>query len=126
MKPEDLSIEELQKLLAEKILAEPLASEVDKDVVEEAEDGIVIGEDFKIVRKVLKGPRKEPVKAGKNQWKDTGEMSEVETPEVEPTPRTRQAPSKVEKVCHVCGKSFSIHPSLVSGEYIRCNNCTGR
>jgi hypothetical protein len=121
MKPEDLSIEELQKLLAEK-----LAPEASVESNEETEDGVVIGEDFKVVRQGSKGPRKEPVKAGDNQWKDTGELSEVETPDIKLTPRNRKAIAAVERVCHVCGKKFSIHPSLVSGEFIRCNNCTGR
>tara|TARA_R110002110_G_scaffold172215_3_gene374947 strand:+ start:3592 stop:3969 length:378 start_codon:yes stop_codon:yes gene_type:complete len=125
MKPEDLSIEALQKLLAEK-LGDEANDEANEEVTEESEDGIVIGDDFKIVRKGYKGPRKEPVKAGDNQWKDTGEMSEVETPDVNLTPRTRKAMSNVERICHICGKKFSIHPSLVSGEFIRCNNCTGR
>jgi formylmethanofuran dehydrogenase subunit E len=121
MKPEDLSIEELQKLLAKK-----LTPEASKEVNEEAEDGVVIGEDFKVVRKGLKGPRKEPVKAGDNQWKDTGEMSEVKTPDIKLTPRNRKAITNLERVCHVCGKKISIHPSLVSGEFIRCNSCIGR
>lgn len=120
MKPEDLSIEELQKLLAEKM------SSQEEDEEQNTDDDVVIGDDFKIVRKGSRGPRKEPVKARENTWKDTGEMSDIETPAVELTPRNRKPTSKVEKICHVCGKKFSIHPSLVSGEYIRCDKCTGR
>lgn len=70
--------------------------------------------------------RREPVKARRNEWEDTGEFSDITTPEYERTPRRRPAPSKSEVECHVCGKSFKVDQRFVFGEYYRCNRCTGR
>ena len=119
MNPEDLSIEELQKLLAQK------QGEAKKQPQEEQVDEGVVGDDFRVNRKDS-GPRREAVKAGKNTWSDTGEHREIKTPEVDPIPRNRSRAHKVERQCHVCGKTFSVHPSLISGEYMRCDRCIGR
>ena len=70
--------------------------------------------------------RREAVKAGENTWSDTGEHKDVETPDIEPTPRNRKKTQKVEKKCHVCGKIFQVHPRLISGEFWRCDRCIGR
>ena len=119
MNPEDLSIEELQKLLAQK------QGEAKKQPQEEQVDEGVVGDDFRVNRKDS-GPRREAVKAGKNTWSDTGEHKDIETPDVEPTPRNRKRTHNVEKKCHVCGKVFSVHPRLISGEFWRCDRCIGR
>lgn len=119
MNPEDLSIEELQKLLVQK------QDEAKKELEEPQTDDVVVGNDFKVNRKDS-GPRREAVKAGKNTWSDTGEHKDVDTPDVDPIPRTRSRAQKIEKNCHVCGKTFSVHPRLISGEYMRCNKCIGR
>jgi|LakMenE01Jun11ns_1017448.scaffolds.fasta_scaffold9751608_2 hypothetical protein len=86
-----------------------------------------VGEDF-IVKKAESHParRKESVKAKRNQWEDTGEFKDIHTPEVERTPRRREAPRKEDVECHVCGKSFKIDPRFSYGEYYRCNRCTGK
>ena len=70
--------------------------------------------------------RKEPVKARKNEWQDTGEFRDVETPQFDRTPRRRPPHKKVEVECHVCGKTFKEDLKYVHGEYYRCNRCTGR
>ena len=120
MNPEDLSIEELEKLLQKKKSgsAEPEA-EPQKQIPS-------VSEEFTVDRPTNVA-RKKPVKAGENTWSDDGsEFSDVSTPDVELTPRSRPSPKSVEKVCHVCGGKFKIHASLVSGEFLRCNKCTGR
>lgn len=117
MNPEDMSIEELEALLAKK-----------KQKPEEPQEEIKeVGSDFYVsIKNENPDSRKRPVKGGENTWTDTGEHRDIETPEVELTPRNRPAAIKVEKICHVCGKKFMIDPSLVSGEFMRCDTCTGR
>lgn len=89
-----------------------------------------VTEDFKMFRQDGSSSsnqrRKEPVKARKNEWKDTGEFKEVETPQFERTPRRRPPHKRVEVECHVCGKTFKEDPKFVHGEYYRCNRCTGK
>jgi len=70
--------------------------------------------------------RKEPVKARKNQWQDTGEFRDISTPDVERTPRRRDPPRKEDVECHVCGKTFKVDSRYVYGEYYRCNKCGGK
>jgi formylmethanofuran dehydrogenase subunit E len=70
--------------------------------------------------------RKEPVRARKNEWQDTGEFRDVETPQFEKTPRRRQPHKRVEVECHVCGKTFKEDSRFVHGDYYRCNRCTGK
>ena len=118
MNPEDLSIEELQKLLAEKQKSQQ--EEADNNQPEAS-----VGEDFTVSKKPSsrKGG-KTPVVAGENQWSDTGEFKDVSTPEVPRSQRKRNPPKKVELTCHVCGKRFKILSSLVSGKFVRCDSCT--
>ena len=75
---------------------------------------------------IINQKRREPVKARKNEWQDTGEFRDITTPDYEGTPRRRQTPSKSEVECHVCGKSFKVDPRFVYGEFYRCNRCTGK
>lgn len=70
--------------------------------------------------------RKEPVKARKNEWVDTGEFRDIETKYGERTPRNRKPSKKMEVECSVCGRSFQTDPKYVYGEYHRCSRCTGR
>lgn len=71
--------------------------------------------------------RREPVRARKNTWVDTGsEAKDVTTPEVSRTPRNRKPPAKKQVTCHACGKKFKVNASIVYGEYYRCDRCTGR
>ena len=90
-----------------------------------------VNEDFRVVNNTDKQQRKSPVRARKNQWKDSGEDRD---PNFDPTlyekmgkaPRNRGKVKKQNVECSVCGKSFSVNQSLVYGEYFRCNRCTGR
>jgi len=90
-----------------------------------------VTEDFRVVRDNDLEKRKSPVRAKKNQWIDEGEDRD---PDFDPakyermgkTTRNRGRVKKKTIECHVCGRSFQINPSLVHGEYIRCNRCTGR
>lgn len=70
--------------------------------------------------------RKEPVKARKNEWHDTGEFRDIDTPQFDRTPRRRPPHKRIEVECHVCGKTFKEDPKYVHGEYYRCNRCTGK
>lgn len=87
-----------------------------------------VSEDFKVYTRQDNSNvrRKEPVKARKNEWRDTGEFRDVETPQFERTPRKRQPHKRVEVECHVCGKTFKEDPKCVHGDYYRCNRCTGK
>lgn len=67
--------------------------------------------------------RREPVRGRENRWEDTGEFRDIETPEVERTPRRRSAPRKIDVECASCGKSFKVDSRFVYGEYYRCNRC---
>ena len=90
-----------------------------------------VTEDFRVVRDNDLEKRKSPVRAKKNQWIDEGEDRD---PDFDPakyermgkTARNRSRAKKKTIECHICGRSFQINPSLVHGEYIRCNRCTGR
>ena len=71
------------------------------------------------------------VSAKSDEWVDTGEDRDPDfNPEkYERMGKTARNRGKVKKrtiECHVCGRSFQVNPSLVHGEYVRCNRCTGR
>ena len=66
-----------------------------------------------------------PIVARENTWKDTGEARDIKTPEVTKTPRNRQPAKKKEVKCHACGKTFMVNPSVMFGEYYRCDRCCG-
>lgn len=72
--------------------------------------------------------RKEPVRARKNEWKDTGEFRDASSSDYDltPSPRKREAPKKIDVDCHVCGRSFKADQRFVFGEYHRCNRCVGK
>ena len=70
--------------------------------------------------------KRRPVQAGENTWEDTGEHSDVSTPEVKKTPRNRRPPKMKDVSCNSCGKTFKLNSSLVHGEYYRCEACIGR
>lgn len=90
-----------------------------------------VTEDFRVVQNEQLDKRKTPVRAKKNEWVDTGEDRD---PDFNPEKYERMGKAarnrgKVKKrtiECHVCGRSFQVNPSLVHGEYVRCNRCTGR
>jgi|SRR5210317_784270 hypothetical protein len=72
---------------------------------------------------VTQNKRREPVRGRENRWEDTGEFRDIETPEVERTPRRRASPRKIDVECASCGKSFKVDSRFVYGEYYRCNRC---
>ena len=91
-----------------------------------------VNEDFTVTRgDDFLEKRKTPVRARKNKWVDEGEDRD---PDFDPAKfermgkatRSRGKVKKETVECHVCGKTFSINPSLIYGTNIRCNRCTGR
>lgn len=91
-----------------------------------------VNEDFSVTRNEdVLDQRKIPVRAKKNQWSDTGEdrdpdFDPVKFERIGKVARNREKIKKHTVECHVCGRSFQVNPSLVYGEFIRCNRCTGR
>lgn len=82
--------------------------------------------DFTVDPKKSNNRRREPVRARKNEWVDTGEFKDIETEYGEKTPRNRKPPKKVDVECSVCGRSFKADSRYIYGEYHRCNKCVGR
>jgi len=88
-----------------------------------------VNEDFTVTRDINETKRNIPVRAKKNKWVDTGEhqLDEDEfSSSRKRASRTRGKTNKVELECSVCGKNYMEHPSLVYGEYHRCNRCGGK
>lgn len=90
-----------------------------------------VTEDFRVVQNEQLDKRKSAVRAKKNQWVDTGEdrdpnFNAEKYERMGKAARNRSRAKKRTMECHVCGRSFQINPTLVHGEYIRCNRCTGR
>lgn len=139
---ESLSDDQKEKLAQSimKSLNKPAEPEVTADLErEEVQElgrrrpAVVVNEDFTVTRTNDVSTRKQPVRAKKNQWVDTGDDVEHDA-DFDPakfekmgrTARSRPKAQKVEMTCHVCGKSFKTDPKLVYGEFVRCNRCTGR
>ena len=124
------SLSEEQRVALTELLQSNLGEEAEELPTEPAGEQPSVGEDFIIRnRKPNKTKRREPVKAGKNQWKDNGEFKNIETnlPEgFEKTPRRKAPPKKQEVECHLCGKSFKQDARYAYGDFPRCNRCTGR
>ena len=117
----------VQSLLNSNVKSDEVTPQ-DKEVSQESN----VKEDFTVTRSEdFLEKRKTVVRARKNQWVDDGEDRD---PDFDPakfermgrTSRNRGKAKKKTIECHVCGKTFSINASLVHGEYIRCNKCTGR
>ena len=130
-----LNDEQKQALLKALVGDSPNVASVPKEVKQESIKKIQssappasVNEDFTMFKQDSNSStrRKEAVRARKNEWKDTGEFREVETPQFDMTPRRREPYKKVEVECHVCGKSFKEDPKFVHGDYYRCNRCTGK
>lgn len=90
---------------------------------------VTVNKDFSVTRPDSKNG-KQPVRAKRNQWKDTGENREegfdpAKFEKMGKTERKRPEHVKVEIDCHLCGRSFKIDPDLIYGEFTRCNRCTG-
>ena len=126
---EGLSDEQLQNLseVTEQIMNTRSESSSDSTVEGTHGDSGTVTEDFKVIRtEKINDNRKTPVKFKKNKWEDVGELSDVETPNFEKTPRKRSKPNKRNVECHVCGRELAINENLIYGEFHRCNRCTGR
>lgn len=82
-----------------------------------------INENFTVSSKQSNNRRKEQVRARKNEWVDTGEFRDIETPKGERVARTREPHKKSEVECSVCGKSFKVDKRYIYGEYHRCSRC---
>jgi len=105
-----------------------------KDKPEQKEEAVSseveVTEDFRVTNsKVERG--RSPVRARKNRWEDTGEWQLPEGEEEwggnrKRATRSRSKAKKVKLECSVCGKTYMENPSLVYGEYHRCNRCGGR
>ena len=129
-----LNDEQKQALLKALIGNSPSISSVPEETKQESikhiqssTQPVSVNDDFKTNRQDNSNiRRKEPVRARKNEWHDTGEFRDIETPQFERTPRKRQPHKKVEVECHVCGKTFKEDARCVHGDYYRCNRCTGR
>lgn len=116
--------EEQKKKLMEALMSNNnTASEPEVDTLQSN-----VSEDFRVYKtdSKLTNRRKEPVKARKNEWHDTGEDRDIETKYGERTPRRKEAPKKSNIECHVCGKTFKVDARYVFGDYYRCNKCGGK
>ena len=124
------SLSEEQKVALTNLLQTALIEWPEEPPTEPAGAEPSVGEDFIIRnRKPETTKRRSKVKAGKNQWKDEGELKHIETPlpdDFERTPRRKAAPKKKEVECHLCGKSFKQDVRYSYGDFPRCNRCTGR
>jgi methylase of polypeptide subunit release factors len=78
------------------------------------------------IKKPSNNRRREPVKARKNEWVDTGEFKDYDTKYGDRVPRQRKPFKKVDIECSVCGRSFKADPKFVYGEYHRCSKCVGK
>lgn len=115
-------LDQLMNSLSEATTEEP--KETEQDVPANN-----INEDFRVTNSKLERGRT-PVRARKNRWEDTGEFQldgeEEWSNNRKRTARSRAKAKKVKLECSVCGKTYMESPSLVYGEYHRCNRCGGR
>ena len=127
----NLTTEQKQALLDQ--LMNSLSEATTEETEEVQQDVPVknINEDFRVTQSKTQLERgRTPVRARKNRWEDTGEF-QLEGEEEwssgrKRTARSRAKAKKVQLECSVCGKTYLEHPSLVYGEYHRCNRCGGK
>jgi DNA-directed RNA polymerase subunit RPC12/RpoP len=127
----NLTSEQKQALL-EQLMAS-LSEVTEKQEPKEQKEEVVssrieVNEDFTVTRKINESTRRTPVRAKKNAWVDTGEVFDGDEFDSnrKRSARTRGKTKKVELECSVCGRTYMEHPSLIYGEYHRCNRCGGR
>lgn len=127
----NLTAEQKQALLDQLMSS---LSESTSEETEETEQNVPannINEDFRVTKSKTQLERgRTPVRARKNRWEDTGEFQlegeEEWSNNRKRASRSRPKAKKVELECSVCGKTYMESPSLVYGEYHRCNRCGGR
>ena len=124
---ESLTDEQKAELVKSLMKSEKKEPEQKEEVVS---SNVEVKEDFTVTRKVNESTRRNPVRAKKNKWVDDGsfqlEGEEEFSSGRKRTSRSRGKTKKVELECSVCGKTYMEHPSLIYGEYHRCNRCGGR
>lgn len=115
-------LDQLMSSLSEAATEEP--KETEQDVPANS-----VSEDFRVVNSKIERGRT-PVRARKNRWEDTGEFQlegeEEWSNNRKRASRSRPKAKKVQLECSVCGKTYMESPSLIYGEYHRCNRCGGR
>tara|TARA_Y100000361_G_scaffold42854_1_gene36929 strand:- start:1950 stop:2354 length:405 start_codon:yes stop_codon:yes gene_type:complete len=124
---ESLTDEQKAELVKSLMKSEKEEPEQKEEVVSSE---IEVNEDFTVTRKINESTRRNPVRAKKNKWVDDGsfqlEGEEEFSSNRKRTSRSRGKTKKVQLECSVCGKTYMEHPSLIYGEYHRCNRCGGR
>lgn len=124
---ESLTDEQKAELVKSLMKSEKEEPEQKEEVVS---SDIEVNEDFTVTRKINESTRRNPVRAKKNKWVDDGsfqlEGEEEFSSDRKRSSRSRGKTKKVQLECSVCGKTYMEHPSLIYGEYHRCNRCGGR
>ncbi len=130
---ESLSEEQKEKLIKEVLNIKVKKKEVPPTNEDETpqESPTQVNQDFTVTRDNGLNRGKTPVKARRNKWVDEGEDRD---PDFDPekfermgkSARSRGQTKKRHVECHICGRGFHLNESLIYGEYIRCNRCTGR
>jgi formylmethanofuran dehydrogenase subunit E len=125
------SLDDEQRKAFEKVF-KSVGSSMGVEVKEEKQDVPAnnVNEDFRVTNSKLERGRT-PVRARKNSWQDTGEWKLPEGEEEweggrKRATRSRAKAKKIKVECSVCGKTYMENPSLLYGEYHRCNRCGGR
>jgi DNA-directed RNA polymerase subunit RPC12/RpoP len=125
----NLTVEQKQVLLDQ--LMNSLSETKQKEEAVSSKPQSTVTEDFRVTSSKTELERgRVPVKARKNQWVDDGQFQLEGEDEWsnnrKRTSRSRSKTTKVEVECSVCGKTFMENPSLMYGEYHRCNRCGRR
>lgn len=125
----NLTVEQKQVLLDQ--LMNSLSETKQKEEAVSSKPQSTVEEDFRVTSSKTELERgRVPVKARKNQWVDDGQFQLEGEDEWsnnrKRTSRSRSKTTKVEVECSVCGKTFMENPSLMYGEYHRCNRCGRR
>ena len=127
----NLTSEQKQALLEQLMSSLSEVSEKQESREEVVSSRSEVTEDFRVTKTQSQIERgKTPVRARKNSWKDDGsfqlEGEDEWSSNRKRTARSRSKAKKVEVECSVCGKTYMEHPSLIYGEYHRCNRCGRR
>jgi DNA-directed RNA polymerase subunit RPC12/RpoP len=122
----NLTVEQKQALLDQ--LMNSLSETKQKEEAVSSKSQSTVDEDFRVTSSKTELERgRVPVRAKKNQWVDDGQFQLEGEDEWsnnrKRTSRNRGKATKVEVECSVCGKTFMENPSLIYGEYHRCNRC---
>ena len=127
----NLTSEQKQALLEQLMSSLSEVSEKQEPREEAVSSRSEVTEDFRVTKTQSQIERgKTPVRARKNSWKDDGsfqlEGEDEWSSNRKRTARSRSKAKKVEVECSGCGKTYMEHPSLIYGEYHRCNRCGRR